>query len=387
MSGQSDQAAKIPWAHLRIPAFPKIAIRVLQVTNNEDVSIRQLGDLISFDPSFASEVLTVANSALYAPRVPVTSILQAMAVLGLNRLRGVCLTVGIRAYLGKSLNRLSLRAIWRHSLACALKLKTLRKRYCCETGHYLFVRVSTNHVHPGGLVLLARRTMMFSERLLDNDAVCPKMILPTLRTDLDMMPSPISDRPGLLIRDRFRYSDATLIIPPSLIPGLLFFDGRQTNLDLQAVLARSLGNLEIGNAVGQLLKELSQAGFLQDEIYAKLKHGRISAFAESPVRQAAHAGSAYPGEIGPLRNLMQQYLEGAVPAQQGVMGIAAPHVSPQCGWQSYRAAYKELTPDLQDRTFVVLGTSHYGQPDKFGLTRKPFETPFGRTRIDRDPCG
>jgi MEMO1 family protein len=101
------------------------------------------------------------------------------------------------------------------------------------------------------------------------------------------------------------------------------------------------------------------------------------------VRQAAHAGSAYPGEIGPLRNLMQQYLEGAAPAQQGVMGIAAPHVSPQCGWQTYRAAYKELTPDLQDRTFVVLGTSHYGQPDKFGLTRKPFETPLGRTRIDQ----
>ena len=65
------------------------------------------------------------------------------------------------------------------------------------------------------------------------------------------------------------------------------------------------------------------------------------------------------------------------------MGIAAPHVSPQGGWQSYRSAYKELTPDLRDRTFVVLGTSHYGQPGKFGLTRKPFETPFGRTRIDQ----
>jgi AmmeMemoRadiSam system protein B len=186
-----------------------------------------------------------------------------------------------------------------------------------------------------------------------------------------------------MIRDRFRYSDTTLIIPPSLIPGLLLFDGTRTSLDLQAKLAGSLGSPEIGNAVGHLLKALSQAGFLQDETYAKLKQGRISAFAESPVRQAAHAGSAYPGEIGPLRNLMQQYLEGAAPAQQGVMGIAAPHVSPQCGWQSYRAAYKELTPDLQDRTFVVLGTSHYGQPDKFGLTRKPFETPLGKTRIDQ----
>jgi AmmeMemoRadiSam system protein B len=209
------------------------------------------------------------------------------------------------------------------------------------------------------------------------------MILPKLRTDLDIMLSPVTDRPGLLIRDRFRYSDATLIIPPLLIPSLLLFDGTRTDLDLRRELTRSLGSPEIGSAVGHLLETLSRAGFLEDETYATLKQARIVAFTESPVRQAAYAGSAYPGEIGPLRNQMQHYLEGAAPSQQGLMGIAAPHVSPQGGWQSYRAAYKELTPDLRDRTFMVLGTSHYGQPDKFGLTRKPFETPFGRTRINQ----
>jgi AmmeMemoRadiSam system protein B len=80
---------------------------------------------------------------------------------------------------------------------------------------------------------------------------------------------------------------------------------------------------------------------------------------------------------------MQRYLGGAASTQKGIMGIAAPHVSPQGGWQSYRAAYKELTPELGDRTFIVLGTSHHGQPDRFGLTRKPFETPWGKTNIDQ----
>ena len=94
-------------------------------------------------------------------------------------------------------------------------------------------------------------------------------------------------------------------------------------------------------------------------------------------------GPRYPEEMGPLQDLMQQYLEGAASTHKGIMGIAAPHVSPQGGWQSYRAAYKELSPDLRDRTFMVLGTSHYGQPGKFGLTQKPFETPLGKTRIDQ----
>jgi MEMO1 family protein len=194
------------------------------------------------------------------------------------------------------------------------------------------------------------------------------MILPRLRTNLDMMLSPVRDRPGLLIRDFFRYSDATLIVPPLLIPGLLLFDGTRTDLDLQIELTRSLGTPEIADTVGNLIRALSLARFLEDRTYANLKRERRLAFAESLVRQAAHAGSAYPEEIGPLRDLMQQYLGGAASTQKGIMGIAAPHVSPQGGWQGYRAAYKELTPDLRDRIFIVLGTSQHGQPDRFGLT-------------------
>jgi hypothetical protein len=49
-----------------------------------------------------------------------------------------------------------------------------------------------------------------------------------------MVPSPVPDRPGLFIRDPYRYSDAVLIVPPPLIECLRCFDGRQTDLDLRA---------------------------------------------------------------------------------------------------------------------------------------------------------
>jgi MEMO1 family protein len=208
------------------------------------------------------------------------------------------------------------------------------------------------------------------------------MILPRLRTNLEFMPSPVADRPGLLIRDSFRYADATLIIPPPLVPGLACFDGTRSDLDLQGELTRSIGTPEIGNTVRNLMEALSTAGFLENATYANLKQSRHSAFAESPVRKAAYAGSAYPAEIGPLQQVMQRYMKGAISIPDRVIGIAAPHVSPEGGWQSYRAAYQALTPDLRDRTFVVLGTSHYGQEGKFGLTQKPFETPFGLTGIN-----
>jgi putative nucleotidyltransferase with HDIG domain len=127
IKGQSEHAGRLPWAHLRIPPFPQVAIRVLQLTNNEDVSMSQISALISSEPAFSSEVLTIANSALYGARFPVTTVLQAIAVLGSKNLRGLCLTVGVRAYLGDSLNHQSLRAMWRHSLACALIAEQLAR--------------------------------------------------------------------------------------------------------------------------------------------------------------------------------------------------------------------------------------------------------------------
>jgi putative nucleotidyltransferase with HDIG domain len=125
MEERGRQAATMPWAHLRLPPFPQVAVRVLQLASNENVQLHQLCDLVSADPAFASEVLTVANSLLYAPRYPSTSILQAVAVLGANTLQGMCVTVGVRAYLGKAMRYPAMHDLWRHNLACAIVAQRL----------------------------------------------------------------------------------------------------------------------------------------------------------------------------------------------------------------------------------------------------------------------
>jgi putative nucleotidyltransferase with HDIG domain len=110
----------VTWEHLRLPPFPQVAVRVLQLANKENVQMHQLSELISSDPAFASEVLTIANSLLYAPRFPSKSIQQAIVVLGIHNLQGMCLTVGARTYMGKALHLPFMQVIWRHNLACAL---------------------------------------------------------------------------------------------------------------------------------------------------------------------------------------------------------------------------------------------------------------------------
>lgn len=209
-------------------------------------------------------------------------------------------------------------------------------------------------------------------------------MLPLLRRELDLMPSPIEAQPGILIRDPMRYSEAMIVVPWALAPCLEYFDGRHSELDLRELLVRITGELDVGGLLERLLAALRDNAFLQDDTFEACRARQEREFAEAGVRQPSHAGSAYPDEPAELRDTMRGYLDPADAAHDsdGVVAIAAPHVSPFGGWQSYRAAYRKLRPDAQERTFVVLGTSHYGEPDKFGLTRKSFETPLGATRTD-----
>jgi AmmeMemoRadiSam system protein B len=198
------------------------------------------------------------------------------------------------------------------------------------------------------------------------------------------MPSPVEDRPGLLLRDSLRYSDTVLIVPPNLIQCLTCFDGEHTGRDLHEMLYRMSGDLRAGEIGDQLTTALARAGFLDDETFAAIRDSKLREFAEAPVRMPAHAGSGYPDDPDDLTAVMRHWM-GAEPyaPDHSVTGIAAPHVSPEGGYGSYRAAYSKLNPTLRDRTFVVLGTSHYGAPDKFGLTRKSYVTPFGEAKTDR----
>ena len=195
-------------------------------------------------------------------------------------------------------------------------------------------------------------------------------VLARLRGDLDLIPSPVESQPGLLIRDPMQYSDTILIIPPPLVPYLGLFDGEQPAPD----------------GIEPLRDILSRSGFLDDDAGAQLQNNARRQFAEAPLRLPAHMGSAYPEDLDELRRQMNIWM-GTVPRAQSsrqLIGIAAPHVSPAGGYESYRAAYRLLTPEYKDRTFVVLGTSHYGPPDQFGITRKPYVTPFGATRTAGD---
>ena len=159
--------------------------------------------------------------------------------------------------------------------------------------------------------------------------------LPPLRGDLDIMPSPSRAQPGLIIRDPFRFSDVTLLIPPVLARCLGCFDGEHDEGDLGAMLARLSGQVAVAEPARRLIASLHEAGFLEDDRFAELRGAREREFAALDERTSAHAGSGYPSEVPALKHTLRGYFDGVRGAPKG-----KPAGKPKRPWWKYTAERK-----------------------------------------------
>lgn len=111
----------------RIPAFPPIVLRLLDLLARDDVEIRELVALISSDPAFSAQILRVANSPLFGFRSQIDSLQSALVVLGLRRIRSLSMTVATANHMKGVLQIEELARCWRHMLACALLTEQLAR--------------------------------------------------------------------------------------------------------------------------------------------------------------------------------------------------------------------------------------------------------------------
>jgi AmmeMemoRadiSam system protein B len=177
-----------------------------------------------------------------------------------------------------------------------------------------------------------------------------------------------------------------VLIPSAWVPVLSCLDGKHTGRDVQELLVRyGGGELVYSEQIQEFVTLLKDHGYLETREFFDLKDKRHAEFRASTEREPVLAGEAYPNDGEQLREAFDPHFTGSGTAGEragDLIGLAAPHVSLQGGWESYASAYSRLDPSWADKTFVILGTSHYGQPDRFGLTRKSFATPLGRVEVD-----
>jgi putative nucleotidyltransferase with HDIG domain len=110
-----------------LPPLPAVALRVIQVAQDPKASASDLALVVSSDPGLSARILRIANSAAYGRAREVTSVQEALVVLGFVQARNVAISSAITsAYAPDSLNALfRISEFWRHSIAVAFKASEL----------------------------------------------------------------------------------------------------------------------------------------------------------------------------------------------------------------------------------------------------------------------
>jgi putative nucleotidyltransferase with HDIG domain len=103
-----------------VPPFPAVANRVLALSSQEDVDVQQVAELLKMDPSFAAELLRLANSALFGVRGEIQSVTQAIILVGTDRVKTMATLVAINRMVRSAVRIQALRKVWIHSLATAV---------------------------------------------------------------------------------------------------------------------------------------------------------------------------------------------------------------------------------------------------------------------------
>lgn len=107
-----------------IPSLPEVVTKVMELVSNPSSSASELGRVISHDPGLTTKVLRLVNSAYYGFPKQISSIQQAIMILGFTTMRGLVLSTSIFKIFAPKDGQIGMtidyKEFWKHSISTAL---------------------------------------------------------------------------------------------------------------------------------------------------------------------------------------------------------------------------------------------------------------------------
>jgi HD-like signal output (HDOD) protein len=88
-----------------LPTLPAVVMEILNNIDKEDVDTHELADKVTRDIALTAKTLRLANSAYYATQFKVTTIQQAIALLGLTTVKQIIVTAALTGCFPKTIVR------------------------------------------------------------------------------------------------------------------------------------------------------------------------------------------------------------------------------------------------------------------------------------------
>ncbi|MBU1319635.1 MAG: HDOD domain-containing protein [candidate division Zixibacteria bacterium] len=112
-----------------LPTPPMVLQQINKVINDPNTSAFDIAAILAEDPAMSFKVLKLTNSAYYGFAKEVTSVKQAVIVMGINAVRSMVLSTAVLdMFKGNEKNLQFHDQFWRHSLATASCARLLARR-------------------------------------------------------------------------------------------------------------------------------------------------------------------------------------------------------------------------------------------------------------------
>lgn len=110
-----------------LPPLPTSAMRVIALTKNPATSVKELETVIGQDPALTAGILRQANSAYYGYARRISSLQEAIVVLGFQAIQGLAMSAAVAPMLKAPLvgYEIEQEGLWKHSLLTAMAAKRL----------------------------------------------------------------------------------------------------------------------------------------------------------------------------------------------------------------------------------------------------------------------
>jgi diguanylate cyclase (GGDEF)-like protein len=123
-----------------LPTLPAVAMQVLQEVRRDDVSIDRLADLIGRDPALSSKLLRTANSAYYGLPRTISTLSQALVILGIESVKTLVLGFSlVRSLQDGGVSGQTQMDYWRRSSYAAVAGRLLAERLGRPDGEAMFL--------------------------------------------------------------------------------------------------------------------------------------------------------------------------------------------------------------------------------------------------------
>ncbi len=109
-----------------LPSLPSIVLELLAAMDQDNASIGFLAERISQDQALTAKTLRLANSSFYGMPAAVTTVQQAIAILGLGTVRMLVAAASIKQTFNQETNAgFNFKQFWQYAIATAICAKSL----------------------------------------------------------------------------------------------------------------------------------------------------------------------------------------------------------------------------------------------------------------------